>query len=53
MTNKIGTTTRRYRGTQGNTTTSKSGGKEQEGWVKLDNGKEVILLNLLREANSP
>lgn len=42
MTNKMGTKTRRYGGTYGNTTTSKSGSREMEGYVTLENGKEVI-----------
>lgn len=41
MTNRMGTKTRKYGGTYGNTTTSKSGSKEQEGWVIDDFGKEV------------
>jgi len=44
MTNKVGTKTRRYGATYGNTTTSKSAGREQEGWVTLENGKEVKYL---------
>jgi len=42
MTNRMGTKTRKYGGgTYGNTTTSKSGSREQEGWVIDDNGKEI------------
>lgn len=44
MTNKMGTKTRRYGGgTYGNTTTSKSGSREQEGYVTLENGKEIFV----------
>ena len=41
MTNRMGTKTRKYGGTYGNTTTSKSGSKEQEGWVIDEYGNEV------------
>jgi len=42
MTHKMGTKTRRYGGTYGNTTTSKSGNLEAEGIITLDNGKQVL-----------
>jgi hypothetical protein len=44
MTKKLQTKTRQFGGTYGNTTTSKSGNKEHEGMVILEDGKPVRYL---------